>query len=256
MKKILGLIATLIFSINFASAQDVAVYQNIDPVLQDIIRSYSPWSSVEFNGKLKYEKLPVNPTVKMYMVRDSLIQISVRASLLGEIGRLELTRDHITVVNRMKRTYFKESADNLMEMYPGIIGDIQSIFLARVTVLGQGQLGYDNVEVVSIEEDRDGGWIVIPRSDGISGLRYGYLVGSNSRTQALDAVLKNLFELEVLYSYANKGMTMQINVDAKKKKFNASLEFSSVKWGGSLMSPVKLDNYTRMSLKDFFKSLK
>lgn len=255
MNRITSLLLAIIISVSGAYAQMSGAGTSIEPVIEDLIRSYMPWQSVEFNGKIKYDKLPVNPTVKMYMECDSLIQISVRAPLVGEVGRLELTRGNITVVNRMKRTFFSESTDNLMDMYPGIISDIQSIFLARVTVLGSGQLGYDNYDTVSVEEDREGNWMVIPQSRGIADLRYGYIVGPNSRTKALEIILKKYFELEVLYSYAGRGLQMQINAKTKKD-FHAELDFSSVKWGGTRMSPVKVDNYTRMSLKDFIKSLK
>ena len=82
-----------------------ACAQNFNAVINDIIDSYMPWQSAEFSGKLKTDKLPVSPNVKIYMVRDSLLQISVRAPLLGEVGRLNLTHDEVLVVNKMKKIY-------------------------------------------------------------------------------------------------------------------------------------------------------
>lgn len=256
MKKTYALIIALLLGLCQAFADDYMPGTNLQPVVQDIIRSYIPWQSAEFNGKLKSDKLPLSPTVKIYMEHDSLIQMSLRAPILGEVGRLELTTSRITVVNRMKRTYFSESTDNLMEMYPGLIGDIQSILLARVTILGDGQLDNDNAALVEVSQDGNGNWILVPQSDGLAGLRYGFVVGGNSRTLALDAIINGFFELEVLYTYANKSMKMDVNVDAKSKKFDATLDFSSVKWGGSKMSDVKLDNYTRTDIKGFLGSLK
>lgn len=240
-----------------SKAQQTGTQDYIDPVIEDIIRSYLPWQSAEFSGKLRYDKLPLSPAVKMYMVRDSLLQISVRAPLLGEIGRLDLTRDELTVVNKMKRTYCRESAEKLMEIYPGLIGDIQSVFLARVTVLGSGELDHENFEAVSVEEDREGGWMLIPATgNGIVDLNYGFLVGPGSRTRALVAALADKGTLQIAYSYADRGEQMQIEFEGKGRKFEATLDFSSVKWGGSEMPPVRLDNYKRQSIKEFISSIR
>lgn len=247
---------TSLFAQNNAQPADVHAAP-VDPVITDIINSYLPWHSVEFNGKLKYEKLPVQPAVKMYMVCDSLLQISVRVPLLGEIGRLNLTRDELLVVNKHNRTYCRESADKLIEIYPGILNDIQSLFLARVVVLGAGQLGYENYEAVAVEEDREGDWMLIPASDSrIRDLSYGYIVGANSRTKAFVGALAGHGSLEIDYAYQNRGEQMTVKFESGKKNFEATLDFSSVKWGGSEMAPLKLDNYSRLSFTDFIRNLK
>lgn len=254
MKKNIILFFILLLGAVPVKSQSVMPPANIEPVLENLIRSYSPWVSAEFNGKLKYDKLPFSPTIKMYMVRDSLIQISVRAVLLGEVARIEMTPQRLTVINKMNKTYCSEPTDNLLDMYPVIISDIQNIFLARVTILGSGELGYDNAGIVTVKADGNNGWMLLPQTDGLLGLRYGYLIGQNSRTNALEALLPGVLDLEVLYSYANKGMQMDIQASAKKKKYSAALDFTSVKWGGSPMSPVKLQNYRQKGINDFIAS--
>ena len=255
MRKLL-ILTTLLISSLCANALSLYGQPDIEPAIEDIIRSYAAWQNVEFNGKIRLESLPVTPTVKMYMERDSLIQISLREPLVGEVGRADITPSRVTLVNKLKRTYCSESAAQLMELYPSFISDLQSIFLARVTVLGSGQLGYENFEAVSIEEDGEGGWILVPESKGIADLKYGYVVGPNSRTQALVAELSKIGSLEVLYSYLNGGMQMQIDAQKPgKKKFEVTFDFSSVKWGGSPMAPLNLSNYTRMDAKEFLKSV-
>lgn len=258
MKKLiiaLSLIVSVLLPAHARSGREEAVVPA--PVLEDIARSYVPWTSAEFNGKLKYDRLPLSPTVRMYMERDSLLQISVRAPLVGEVGRLELTPTQITVVNKLKRTYCREDASRLLDIYPGLIGEVQSLFLARVVVLGAGQLAPENIARVEIEEDREGGWMLIPVNTGsIADIRYGYIVGSNSRTKALAASVPGKGTLEVRYDYRNRGEQMTIKFDSgRKKPFEAALDFTSVKWGGSRMAPVKLDNYERLSVRDFLRSL-
>ena len=230
----------------------------IDPVLRDIIDSYLPWNSVEFNGKLKYDKLPVTPTIKMFMVRDSLIQISVRVPIMGEVGRLNLSKDEITVVNKIKRVYCQEPSQKLLDIYPNVIGDLQSLFLARVVVLGKGEMSSDNATFVEIEEDRAGGWMLIPETSDnqIVPFNYGYIVGSNGRTSAFIAAVAGHGSLEMNYSYRNRGEQIEIDFEGKGKNYKATLDFSTVRWGGSQLPSIKLSNYERVSLKDFVRSFK
>lgn len=261
MKKIILVLSVILsaFAIESYGADKAknSVASAPDPVIENIIRSYVPWTSAEFNGKLRCDKLPVSPTIKIYMVRDSLLQLSARAPLVGEVGRLTLTRDRLQVVNKLQRTYCSEPASQLFELYPNVLADLQSLLLARVVVLGQGELAGENSEAVEIEQDNGGGWMVIPVvSDQVIPFDYGYLVGSNSRTKAFLGTIPKQGSVQIIYSYANKGMTMEVGVDAKGKKTDLELEFNSVRWGGSEMSPIKLDNYRLVGIKEFISSFK
>lgn len=233
-----------------ASAIDVAA------VMSDITSAYQPWENVEFNGKLRYAKLPISPSVKMYMVRDSLIQISLRVPILGEQARITVDRDCITAVNKMKGTYCCESMDNLQKLYPGIISDIQSIFLSRVVILGMGEMKGEHAEIIGIEPDGEDGWLIIPITEpGLIDFNYGYDVTSSGRNKAFMAALpgKNI-DISLLYSYPGSGECLDLDLNIKGKQIKGQLDFSSVRWGGSEMSPIKLEKYKRMSLKEFISS--
>lgn len=252
MKRILSLLVIFTALIG-ANAKD-SRGANIDPALDDLIRSYMPWQSAEFSGKLRMDGLGISPTVKMYMVYDSLIQVSVRVPLLGEVGRLELSCSEILIVNKMKHTYCKESTDNLMRSYPTVIQDLQSLFLARVTVLGAGQLGLQNYNIVDLEKPNGDTFRIIPSTDGVAELSYWYEVGSNGRTQLLNFELQGIANGEVKYSYENRGMDMDILFVQKGKRREIDLDFSTVKWGGSKMSAINLSGYKRQDIKTFINS--
>lgn len=229
----------------------------MNPVISEIVTSYQPWHSVEFNGKLKYDILPVSPTLKIFMVSDSLLQISARVPLLGEVGRVSLSKTEITLVNKLKRNYCQEPAQNLLELYPELLSDLQGLLLARIVILGAGQLSSNNPENISVENDGEGGWMLIPptSNDGLVSLNYGYLVGPSYRTMAFLANIPEKGSLQILYSYANRGMKMNIGLDRVKSQTDIELDFNSVKWGGTEMAPLKLNNYNRVGIKDFIKSL-
>ena len=74
MKKFLLIFSLLLFSTSAMIAAD----DNADPFLHNLADSYKEWHNVEFSGKLHCSLLPLSPSVKIYMEKDSLIQISVR----------------------------------------------------------------------------------------------------------------------------------------------------------------------------------
>lgn len=230
------------------------------PVIEKIANGYPAWKNTDFSGKFHMDGLPLSPTVKIYMEHDSLIQISLRAPLVGEVGRLELSNDRLLCVNKMKKVYVDESPKGLFEMYPSAISDFQSILLARVVLLGQGELkaGMENVAEVIVSPD--GGWVISEagRNGAGTGLEYGWLVGVNGRTDAFVGSASNgKYGLDVLYTYEDKGMQMDFNLLAgTSKPILFDIDFNSVKWGGKPMPPIKCDNYRKVGFKEFMSALK
>lgn len=220
---------------------------------------YVNWQSAEFNGKIKMEDLPLDPTVKIYMEKGNLIQISLRVPLMGELGRIEATPDEIIVVNRYNRTYIRESMANVNEIYPGIISDLQGIFLGRVVIPESGELNEENIDKVTFYgSTSDKEWVVIPNiMPGDGSIEYGYVIQPNGRTSALYGSIPSRGDtLLVNYVYANNSMSMDINVNTGKNKFEGSLDFSSIVWGGERMQPANLNSgYRQVSIKDFIKNI-
>lgn len=247
MKKILTLLL-LSLTLLTASAEDFDINR--------VLNYYPDWQRVEFNGKARYEKLPVSLTVKMYMERDSLLQISVRAPLLGEMVRIEADAKSIVMVNKRKRTYCSESMEGLNQLYPGGLADLQSLFMARVIVFGAGELSLQNYSLFETVENGEGGWLLFPDDDSSLGpVEYGWSLYPSGRTQALIVGLpQKEINVEVGYEYKNRGMQMNFDINVKGKKEAAALEFTSVTYGGHPMTATNIANYTRVPIKDFLKS--
>lgn len=245
-----------------SAADSVAGQSPVLPVgvIKNIIDSYTPWHDAEFSGKVSTDKLPLSPTVKIYMVRDSLFQLSLRAPLLGEVGRLNVTKTEVLLVNRMKKLYVKERTDGFFEGHPTLLEELQSIFLARVIVLGRGPLGADNFGDVEVAELENGNTALMPHSDlAASIFNYGYIVSPSGRTLDMLAVIKETASLEIAYSYSGGGMQMNCTFErtskGNKRSDSAKIDFSSVKWGGREMSSLRLGGYEKVGIKDFIKRI-
>lgn len=129
-----------------ALSQSVILDSVRSAALATILPAYTDWQTAEISGKLRMNKLPISPTIKIYMKKGEEISISVRASLLGEVGRIEIAGDSVIAVNKMKRVYCAESISGIKYDYPDLIADIQSLLLARAVVLRAGELSPLNAD--------------------------------------------------------------------------------------------------------------
>lgn len=224
--------------------------------LMTILGNYQAWNSAEFDGKAKIDSAPVSPRVKLYMERGKLIQISVRAPFVGEVFRADVDTDSVLVVNKLAKTYAREPVQRLLEFYPYFIGDVQSLLLGRIIILGAGELDLHNASMVKFESKGKGaGWTVIPpESEGLAALSYCYSVTSGGRTSMLSVQIPSQkIEGTLEYTYGI-GLGIGVRVIGKGKPVNAVLDFNSVKWGGSPFDPfVPGAAYTRVPITKIFK---
>lgn len=102
-----------------ASSQNIVDADERLLAVDSITASWEAWTSVGISGKFRMAGLPLSPSVKIYMVRDSSIFISLRAPLVGEVGRAEIADSTLLVVNKMNKTYVEEPIARALAYYPG-----------------------------------------------------------------------------------------------------------------------------------------
>lgn len=229
-------------------------------IVNKILNGYTEWQSASFTGKLRTSmlKLPVSPTVKIYMEKGELLQLSVSAPFIGEVGRAEITPSEVLVVNKYKKTYVRESAEAAMSRDRGLLDEVQSLLLGRIVILGKGELSMGLLKDVLFERENNGEWIVVPNREGEeSVLQYGYVVNSNGRTQVLYGMMQGRTETATLtYDYAGGGMELGLDLQLPKNRIEGQLDFSSVKWGGNRMSSINLDRYQKVTFPEFVTNYK
>lgn len=233
--------------------------------LEAILPNYTDWETAEISGKLRMNKLPISPTIKIFMKKNEEISISVRASLLGEVGRIEVIGDSVTAVNKMKRVYCSESISGIRYDYPDIIGDVQSLLLARVVALKAGELKASNSDFFDFEEiteeDSNSKWsLTFPRGHSEEDeFFYSYKInpqGLIDRLLLAASTSDHELALTLDYTYPGKGFDLNImfNQDLKQK-FDVTVEFGDTNWDAKAPSPLNLNSrYTRVGIKQFLKS--
>ncbi len=227
-------------------------------VVDSIISPWNDWEQVTINGKLKMAGLPVTPSVKIFMQRDSSIYISLRAPFVGEVGRAEITDSTALVVNKMNKVYVEESLEKVFSFYPGGLSDLQNLFLGRVALPGLGQLSHEIEDSVEIYSENDTTYsLVVTEENSIPGVNYGYVFDSEFWPVALLVLPEATPDVSVTlaYEYFEKGYDMQFLYRSEKKNIQATLEFDDPEWKGKPFDRIKLNSkYKRVDLKDFLKS--
>lgn len=263
LKKIsvVKVVLTMLFAVLFTgyAYSQKPVDASMKGELVDSISSlYEDWSTVSISGKLKMEGLPVSPSVKIYMERDSSVLISLRAPFMGEVGRAEIYCDTLLVVNKMKKTFVKEPLSQVFAHYPGTLSDVQNILLARPVIAGLGLLTPEIKENVEIYQEADGQFSLLPVGDvALEEFNYGYLIDGMARPAALLVLplSKPGTMVSLTYGYYNKGYDLSVIYQSPEKSKGGTLELDLPDWNGSPVQPIKLnEKYTRLSFPDFMKS--
>lgn len=233
--------------------------------LETILPNYNDWTVAQLSGSLKLKGLPVTPSIKIYMEKGKKISISIRASFLGEVGRIDVAGDSILAVNKMKRTYCVQKFGNIKYDYPDIISDVQSLLLDRVVIPQAGELNQNNADFVDFNLIDSGeiGWIIdFPKglsSTTAMGMRYA-INADGLISQLVGFMLTSEHEsvLNLQYTYRSNGYDMAITfIKDEKPQFSTVVNFDPVQWEGNEPAPVQLNSrYKQMELKDFIRSFK
>lgn len=229
-----------------------------DAVIDSIVSGYSDWGTVELNGKIRMEGLPISPSVRIYMKKGSDLMISGRAPFIGEAFRIDITGDSILMVNKLNKTYCSESAAGLRKLYPDAAGDLQSLLLGRIVIPGEGQLSRRNASKVNVAPDGEGSWMIEPDLSSLPvDAVMGYFVSPEGELQALAAALNENNMVAVGYQWRdNYVSTMEFSIERKGKTRSVTLSLDAPKWGAKPMQEMKINSrFRRVGIKDFVRSV-
>lgn len=259
--RILALLAVLVLEVFLpggAYAQEPLSKKDRKSVVESITAPWNDWQTLTISGKLKMAGLPLSPSVKIYMEKDSTVRISLRAPLMGEVGRAEIDGDTLLVVNKMKNTYVKEPLDSVMSRYPVTLGDVQSLLVGRVVIPGGGILTKESAEMVELFPEEGGEYSLIPSEEmELEDFNYGYLIDSDMLPTVLMVipVEKPEVSVNVTYDYDPNGYEIFVSYQSPEKIYSGTLQLDYPLEGGSPIEPIKLNNkYIQLDFGKFMKS--
>ncbi len=259
MKKFFAILFSVISLFPSLLAQQPLSGQQREETLARILSGYGDWSTVSLSGKIQIPNLPmgIKPSVKIWMKRGEEIQISLRAPLMGEVGRAEVTSDSILLANKMKNIYCKQALSDVLGRVDASLEDLQALLLARVALLGEGQLTQENAAAASLMNAADGSFMLVPLQEfQPQDAEYGYLVRPDGRVQALLVnITGKAAPISVIYDYTISGGWELIATlpGGSLKEITLSLDRPS--WDGKAIGSFRPDSkWKRVSFAQFFRS--
>lgn len=240
-----------------ANAQKAETTQMRRQIAGLVGQTYQPWESVEINGKLHIEGLAISPSVKIQMLRDSVVGISIRVPFLGEVGRLVATSDSVTVVNKINKVYCGMNLANL-HLPAGDVGDLQNILLGRVCLPGVGDYNEENSEFTELYTTDQGGWLIVPLPEiAPEGANYGFLLSSSLTLEAVMVTIDDTDDSVTVAYDRRAGSEVDIEVTAVTGRTvrHGTLALEKPVWNSGKVAPIEINSkWKKVSLNQLLGS--
>lgn len=217
----------------------------------------SEWTDLSMQGKLSFDALPMSVSVKVYMKRGESVILSARAPFLGEVARVELNRDSITLINKHSRTYNVQSLEGLQVDRRAYLCDIQDILLGQVAFPGRGRL---TQELAMLSQ-----WIALPTQEALiypspalqtPETEYGFVMDSTcwDLRSFVMMLQKSGVVLETKYIYGEKGWTLGLEITLPKKKMRGEVQLSYPDYDAAPLEFTAIgDKYRKVDFKQLLR---
>lgn len=222
---------------------------------------YENWDKATIQGKLKMQGLPLSPSLKIFMQKDSLIDVSVRAPLVGEAARILLTRDSVLLVNNLKKVFTREALPSYSRLTGGFgISDIQNLLLARLFVVGYDWNYIEAPNYLDVFDNAGTGFILAPKDwVKLPEINYGFTTDTLFRPLMMMALPANNpdVELDALFNYhgADYDITLDFKDPGRLGNIQATLELKKPSFAGEAPKDKDLGKkYRQVSLNEFLRS--
>lgn len=240
------------------NASRLLTVEEIGVATDSITGNYdSDWTDLSMQGKLSFDGLPMAVSVKIYMKRSEAIILSARAPFLGEVARVEVSRDSITLINKHTHTYNVQPLEGLGVDRAAYLTDLQDVLLGQVAFPGHGRLTPDNALLSQ--------WISLPTGEALIypgmelqtyGTEYGFVMDGTEwqLTSFVLMLLKTGTVIETKYLYGDKGWTLGMEISLPKKKMEGEVQLSYPEYGGAQLEFTRIGGkYRKVDFRQLMK---
>ncbi|MBD5255802.1 MAG: DUF4292 domain-containing protein [Barnesiella sp.] len=235
---------------------------DIDRQLSAVIGSYGSWQRLRVPVTVEINR-PKNISISgtAIMERDKSVMIMLK--YFGfEVGSLYLTSDSVTVIDKIHKSYAKESIRSFLSGFNVSVANVQDILLGRLFVPGQPTASvsaFDKAEKERVSADE---WILIPRG-ALKGVDYGFRFSPADLLSALicqsgaNPPVTCVYDTPVSTPAGPMSAEISVSYERGKSVIDASLQWnlSKAKWNGDvdLRVPSIGKDYKRISSSDISK---
>lgn len=273
IKKYISILIILLVSISGGKAQDAVSLKEEKHIIDGITEDYKNWNCASWDGKLSTDILPLSVTLKVYMKRGDYTLISARAPFLGEVARVEIDKEALLIVNKMKKRYYRRSLEDISKVAPDFAEDVQALLLGRMFVVGSGQLDKRDADKVTLfPTSIEGEYMVVPAvPDYLPEVLYGFATdqdlnmstfvcayGRADVSESIETVDPNLqyepkLQAQADITYQGKKTVADLHAIYYPKEYSATLTVDEIEWGSKGFGRIDIEGLTQVSFRDILK---
>ena len=261
----LAAVALILASCSTTKRVQKAQQQTVDPqrqLLEQVISVQPEFTSLQSNKvrfKIDYQQHSYSINGSISMIRDSAIIMSLQPLMGIELYRMEITKNEVTVIDKMNKRYVKETFEKFQRQTGVNAGfnDIQAVCMDRLFMVGVDQKELENKNPKVAETEREH---KISFEDNV--FNYEFLVDkTNLQLNETDISLKGGQD-KVTVSYFNHGIyedvvfPNEVKIVLSSGGLSATGVISFLQLNinkGANVAPMSLKKYTATTLSNIIK---
>ena len=237
------------------------------PKLSGFVRDNAQWTDLTVSGSLSVSTNAgsLNSSMQMRMVRNQSISISIRPFLGIEMGKLLITADSITVVDKYHRAYLQEALPKAVGQF-ATLSDLQDVLLARVFVPGEGSLYAGNRKKMEVVPSGDGSWSIVPRKQNDAYSINFAISPDGYRIKSFNVAVPSASGSITTFSVAYSRYTATVHGDVAEaltaaipvgtQKATLSFDYRSLKWDTGVTDNISIPSGAqRLSIDNILKMI-
>jgi len=219
-------------------------------------------SSLRFSFKQEAKKNTVSANAQLRIIKDQIIQISLRIPFLGtEIARISITPDQIIIIDRANKRYVSESIETLKQKtsFDFDFYNLQALFTNQMFIAGKSSIAPDDYNAFNWNEDN---YFVRLSNVDNQGIHYDFVSDFTNRIVQTE-MYKDKKSADMNWMYKDFGlasnnrpfpMKMTMELTVPNDLITLNLAFNSV----DIDTDFKLDttipgNYQRIEFDQIVK---
>ena len=219
-------------------------------------------SSLRFSYKQDTKKNTISANALLRIVKDQIIQLSVRIPFLGtEIARISITPEQIIIIDRANKRYVSESIQTLQQRisFNFDFYNLQALFTNQLFIAGKSSVTPEDYNTFNWNEDK---FFVRLNNRDAQGIHYDFVSDFTNRIIQTE-MYKNKKDVDMNWLYKDFGlasnnrsfpMKMTMELTVPNDLFTLNLSFNTV----DVDADFKLDtsipgNYQRIEFEQVVK---
>lgn len=226
-------------------------------LIDDVLKNELDYSTISTKGslELKVGSSGQKATTLYKIIKDSIIQASVRPILGMEAFRINIMPDKIVIIDRMKKQYISEDIASFKKVVDFDYYNLQALFTDKLFIPGSKSVGEDDYEKFTLSATDE---IYLLKTKDGKNMTYNFAVDASNRIVST-LIHKESSNFTIQWSYTDfvidNGYTYPTSMLAKigigDKRVDLGINYSSLEVNKEVKIDTSIpDSYQKVTLKE------